>query len=232
MVFYFLVLIKLISLLGKNFAKDTTDFGKDSLASRRHLGTGREDFPIFHLSFVASCVLHTRSQTRFVDCKPCETRDASSMWCICVDSRDFFIDKHFRGHAHSGLTGTRASWASFRIDVVAVAAETANCVVSMRMACRNFRLVVRMLWHLHGPNFHVHVFNLGAAHMNIERALSGAARSPLCRLTVSCGFTSARARIRRSFTCLVCVSVTATRPCPSRTRHHCNRLPHCSQSSE
>ena len=35
-----------------------------------------------------------------------------------------------------------------------------------------------------------------------------AARAPLCRLTVNCGFTLARARIRWSFTCLVCVSVT------------------------
>ena len=43
-----------------------------------------------------------------------------------------------------------------------------------------------------------------------------------------CGFTSARTRIRWSFTCLVCVSVTTTRACPSRTRHHCNRRPHCS----
>ena len=39
--------------------------------------------------------------------------------------------------------------------------------------------------------------------------------------------TSARTRIRWSFTCLVCVSVTTTRACPPRTRHHCNRLPHC-----
>ena len=34
-------LIKLISLLGKNFAEDTADFGKDSLASKRHFDTGR-----------------------------------------------------------------------------------------------------------------------------------------------------------------------------------------------
>ena len=66
---------------------------------------------------------------------------------------------------------------------------------------------------------------LGCCTHDIERTLSGVARAPLCRLTVSCGFTSARARIRLSFTCLVCVSVTATRPCPSRTRHHFNRHP-------
>ena len=77
-------------------------------------------------------------------------------------------------------------------------------------------------------NFSCPCVQLGCCTHDIERALSGAARAPLCRLTVSCGFTSARARIRRSFTCLVCVSVTATRPCPSRTRHHCNRRPHCS----
>ena len=64
---------------------------------------------------------------------------------------------------------------------------------------------------------------IGCCTHDIECALSRAARATLCRLTVSCGFTSARMRIRRSFTCLVCVSVTATRPCPSRTRHHCNR---------
>ena len=96
--------------------------------------------------------------------------------------------------------------------------------VFMRMACRNFPLVVRMLWHLHGPIFHVHVLNLGAAH-TISSALCRVWHERPCRLTVSCGKTSARARIRLSFTCLVCVSVTATRPCPSKTRHHFNRRP-------
>ena len=36
-----------------------------------------------------------------------------------------------------------------------------------------------------------------------------------------------RTRIRWSITCLACLSVTATRPCPPRTRHHCRRRPHC-----
>ena len=76
-------------------------------------------------------------------------------------------------------------------------------------------------------NFSCPCVKLGCCTHDIERALSGAARALLCRLTVSCGFTSARARIRLSFTCLVCVSVTATRPCPSRTRHHSNSRPHC-----
>ena len=73
----------------------------------------------------------------------------------------------------------------------------------------------------------VHVFLIGCCTHDVERALSSAARAPLCRLTVSCGFTSARTRIRWPFTCLICVSVTATRPCPPRTRHHCNRRHHC-----
>ena len=47
----------------------------------------------------------------------------------------------------------------------------------------------------------------------------------LCRLTVNCRFTSTRTRTRWSFTCLFCMSVTATRPCPPRTRHHSNRRP-------
>ena len=51
----------------------------------------------------------------------------------------------------------------------------------------------------------------------ILSALSSVARARLCRQMASCGFTSARTRIRWCFTCLVCVSVTATRPC----RHHC-----------
>ena len=53
------------------------------------------------------------------------------------------------------------------------------------------------------------------------------ARALLCRQMAGCGFILAGTRIRWSFTCLVCVSVTATRPCPSRTRHYCNRRPHC-----
>ena len=77
-------------------------------------------------------------------------------------------------------------------------------------------------------NFSCPCVEFGCCTHDIERALSGAARALLCRLTVSCGKTSARARIRWSFTCLVCVSVTATRACPPRTQHHCNRLPHCS----
>ena len=64
---------------------------------------------------------------------------------------------------------------------------------------------------------------LGCCTHDIERALSRTARAPLCRLTASGGFISARKRIRWSFTCLVRVSVIATRPCSPRTRHHCNR---------
>ena len=52
--------------------------------------------------------------------------------------------------------------------------------------------------------------------------------SALGRQMAGWGFTSARTRIRWSFTCLVCVSVTTARSCPPRTRHHCNRRPHCS----
>ena len=66
---------------------------------------------------------------------------------------------------------------------------------------------------------------LGCGTHDIELVLSSVARAPLCRLTASGRFTSARTRIRWCFTCLVCVSVTATRPCPPRTRHHCNRRP-------
>ena len=70
---------------------------------------------------------------------------------------------------------------------------------------------------------------LGCCTHKIERALSRTARAPLCRLTACRGFTSARTRIRWSFTCLVCVSLTATRPCPPRTRHHCMRRPRSSR---
>ena len=56
----------------------------------------------------------------------------------------------------------------------------------------------------------------------------GHERLSVARWRAGCGFTSARTRIRWSFTCLVCVSVTTTRACPPRTRHHCNRRPHCS----
>ena len=63
-------------------------------------------------------------------------------------------------------------------------------------------------------NFSCPCVKLGCCTPDIERAVSGAARAPLCRLTVSCGFTSVKTR-------------TATCPCPSRTRHHCNRRPHC-----
>ena len=71
------------------------------------------------------------------------------------------------------------------------------------------------------------MLNLGAAHM-ILSAHCRVQHERLCRLTASGGFISARKRIRWSFTCLVRVSVIATRPCPPRTRHHCNRRPHCS----
>ena len=68
---------------------------------------------------------------------------------------------------------------------------------------------------------------LGCGTHDIERVLSSVARAPLCRLMACCRFTSARTRIRWCFTCLVCVSVTATRPCTPRTRHHCGHRHHC-----
>ena len=67
---------------------------------------------------------------------------------------------------------------------------------------------------------------LALARTNVHLSMWNLPEGPLCRLTVSCGFTSARTRIRRSFTCLICTSVTTTRPSPRRTRHHCNRRPH------
>ena len=133
-VFFFLVLIKLISLLGKNLPEDTADFGKDSLASRRHLGTGCED--CFQISICllwphALCTqdlkhaLSTAYLVKHATPHPwCLVKHATPHpWCICVDSLDFSFSKH----AHSGLKGTTASWASFRIDVVVVAALAANC---------------------------------------------------------------------------------------------------------
>ena len=64
---------------------------------------------------------------------------------------------------------------------------------------------------------------LGIGTHYIERALSSAARTPLCPQMAGCGFSSARMRIRWCFTYLARVSITATRPCPPRTRHPCNR---------
>ena len=92
MVFFFLVLTKLISLLGKNLPEDTADFGKDSLASRRHLGTGRED--CFQISicllwphaFCTQDLKHALSTAYLVK------HATPHPWCICVDSRDLFID--------------------------------------------------------------------------------------------------------------------------------------------
>ena len=96
------------------------------------------------------------------------------------------------------------------------------------MARRNVQCVVRVLWHLHGRIFsYVNVSNLGAAHMISSAFLSSVARAPLCRLTASGRFTSARTRIRWLFACLVCVSVTTTRPCTLRTRHHCGHRHQC-----
>ena len=66
-----------------------------------------------------------------------------------------------------------------------------------------------MAWQLHGPFFMRPCVKLGSCTHDIERALSRAA--PLCRLTVSCGFTSARTRIRWPFTCLVYVCHDDTR---------------------
>ena len=81
------------NLLGKNFAEDTADFGKNSLASRRHLGTGRED-----------CLQITiRLLWPHAFCTPDLDHALSSHatlhpWCICINSLEFFIHTHFRGH--------------------------------------------------------------------------------------------------------------------------------------
>ena len=84
----FFVLIKLISLLGKNFAEDRADFGNDSLASRRQFGIGREEcFQIciclwWPHAFRTQDLKHTLSTAYLV--KHATPRP----WCICVDSRD------------------------------------------------------------------------------------------------------------------------------------------------
>ena len=153
--FHMFFLIRLISLLGKNVAGDTADFDKDSLASKRHFGTGREDCFQMSICLLWPCVLHSRSQTRFVDCIPCENTQRLIHGASAQIPVILHRHTHFRGPANSGLTGTRTSWASFRIDAVAVAAEAANCKSSWGWHAVNLRLVVRMLWHLHAAIFHV-----------------------------------------------------------------------------
>ena len=80
-----------VDFSGKNFAEDTADFGKDSLASRRYLGTVRED--CFQISicllwphaFCTQDLKHALSTAYLVK------RAAPQPWCICVDSRDFSL---------------------------------------------------------------------------------------------------------------------------------------------
>ena len=67
-VFHILVPKKLTSLLGKNLAEDTADFGKDSLASRRHFGTGRED--CFQISVFCGRMRSARNFEDTISWKP------------------------------------------------------------------------------------------------------------------------------------------------------------------
>ena len=90
----------------------------------------------------------------------------------------------------------------------------------------NVRLVVRHT--CTGQFFMCPCVKLGCCTHDIERDLSRAARAPLSRLTVSCGFYFGKNANPTAFIGLVCVSVTTTRACLPRTRHHCNRRPHCS----
>ena len=102
----------LTSLLGKNPAEDTADFGKDSMASKRHLGTARQNwFPmsirlLWHHVFCTQDLEHALSSAYVVK------HATPHPWCICVDSSKIFMDKHFRGHDI--------------MEAVAVAAEAAN----------------------------------------------------------------------------------------------------------
>ena len=103
-VFHILVLTNLTSLLGKNLAEDTADFGKSSLASRRHLGTSREDCFLISIrllwphAFCTQDLEHALSTAYLVT------------WCI---GPVIFSMTHVRGHDI--------------MEAVAVAAEAANC---------------------------------------------------------------------------------------------------------
>ena len=63
--------------------------------------------------------------------------------------------------------------------------------------------------------------NAHLSHVESTRA-SQALLSPDGMLRIYIGET----RIRWPFACLVCVSVTTTRPCTPRTRHHCGHRQH------
>ena len=99
---------------------------------------------------------HKISNTLFVDCMPCETRDAS---CICIDSRDFFFDKHFRGHDI--------------MEAVAVAAEAAHCESSrgwhaeFTASCSDVVALARAIF------WCVQLLNLGVRHERLSLSPDG-----------------------------------------------------------
>ena len=169
-VFHILVLINLTSLLGKNLAEDTADFGKSSLASRRHLGTCREDCFLISIrllwphAFCTQDLEHALSTAYLVT------------WCI---DPVIFSMTHVRRHDI--------------MEAVAVAAEAAN-----RPSARGWHAeIYGSLFGCCGictrQFFVCPCVNLRCCTYDFERTLSSAARAFVCRLTVSCGFTSARA---------------------------------------
>ena len=87
-VFFIFVLIKLISLLGKNFAEDTADFGNDSLASRRHFGIGREECFQICICLLWPHAFRTQDLKHALSTAYLVKHATPRPWCICVDSRD------------------------------------------------------------------------------------------------------------------------------------------------
>ena len=113
--FQVLVLIMLTSLLGKNLAKNTADFGKDSLASRRHLRTGREDCFQMSIRLAWPCAFCTHDLEHTLSSAHSVSHATPHLWCMCADPLDFFIDEDFRGHDIIGSRRRRRQSGKLRV---------------------------------------------------------------------------------------------------------------------
>ena len=124
-----------------------------------------------------------------------ESDGASLVWYVCLSPR------HARAHQGHDIIAT-------------VALEVAGCE-SLRgrtgslFICSYLNILVWMCSCLHAPTL--------ICPCGIYQSGTSISQSPDGMLRICFGET----RIRWPFACLVCVSVTTTRPCTQRTRHHC-----------
>ena len=159
------ILTKLFSLLGKNLADDTADFGKNSLASRRHLAICREDCFQISICLLWPHAFCTQDPEHALSTAHLVKHATPHPWCICVDPLDFSLTDTFED---------TISWRpSLSPPMRQIAGLHEDGMPKFKACCSDVVALER------AKSSCVHVLHLGAAHM-ISSALCRVRHERLC----------------------------------------------------